>query len=270
MENRRVLIVSEQEKSFTELGRNVLSKSENGKRIIISEQVDNLQSRGFTAEEAFDILASNDFANLSTIESIIGEKFGKIASNRTKNVKEAYICPTSYAEIKENVKDQLIKLGPINFINKLSRSEKPLMPVNDKSYNSYLRLASAAHKDPNTINQLHTELKKWFEEAMYVSVCAAKFNKNEIRVASVNGNFVATSGAKSYDVNLESGSCNCSKFTSSHYGDFGLACEHIIAASNKVSPHQRLLKAVRESSDNEQLEEDNQLFNFDLRTVMRS
>ena len=262
--------MSEQEKSFTELGRNVLSKSENGKRIIISEQVDNLQSRGFTAEEAFDILASNDFANLSTIESVIGEKFGKIASNRTKNVKEAYICPTSYAEIKENVKDQLIKLGPINFINKLSRSEKPLMPVNDKSYNSYLRLASAAHKDPNTINQLHTELKKWFEEAMYMSVCAAKFNKNEIRVASVNGNFVATSGAKSYDVNLESGSCNCSKFTSSHYGDFGLACEHIIAASNKVSPHQRLLKAVRESSDNEQLEEDNQLFNFDLRTVMRS
>lgn len=262
--------MSEQEKSFTDLGRNVLSKSENGKRIIISEQVDKLQSRGFTAEEAFDILASNDFANLPIIESVIGEKFGKVASNRTKNVREAYVCPTSYAEIKENVKDQLLQLGPINFINKLSRSEKPLMPVNDKSYNSYLRLATAAHKDPNTINQLHTELKKWFEEAMYVSVCAAKFNKNEIRVASVNGNFVATSGTKSYDVNLESGSCNCPKFTSSHYGDFGLACEHIIAASNKVSPHQRLLKAVREASDNEQLEEDNQLFNFDLRTVMRS
>jgi len=48
--------VSDQEKSFTDLGRNVLSKSESGKRIIISEQVDKLQSRGFTAEEAFDIL----------------------------------------------------------------------------------------------------------------------------------------------------------------------------------------------------------------------
>ena len=82
--------MSEQEKSFTDLGRNVLSKSENGKRIIISEQVDKLQSRGFTAEEAFDILASNDFANLPIIESVIGEKFGKVASNRTKNVREAY------------------------------------------------------------------------------------------------------------------------------------------------------------------------------------
>jgi len=262
--------VTEQEKSFTDLGRNVLSKSENGKRIIISEQVDKLQSRGFTAEEAFDILASNDFANLSIIESVIDQKFGRVASNRTKNVKEAFICPTSYSEIKENVKDQLFKLGPVNFINKLSRSEKPLMPVNDKSYNSYLRLASAAHKDPNTINQLHSELKKWFEEAMYVSVCAAKFNKNEIRVASVNENFVATSGNKSYDVNLEIGTCNCQKFTSSHYGDFGLACEHVVAAADKVSPHQRLLKAVREAKVQDSNTTKNSFSFQDLRTVVRS
>jgi hypothetical protein len=262
--------VSEQEKSFTDLGKKALSRSENGKRIIISEQVDKLQGRGFTAEEAFDILASNDFDNLFLIESVIDEKFNRTSSTSFKNVKEAFVCPSSYNEIKSNVEDQLKKLGPNNFINKLSRSESPIMPINDKAYNSYLRIASAAYKNESLMPALHTELKKWFEEAMYVSVCAAKSSKNEIRVASVNNNFIASSGSKEFDVNLENGSCTCVKFAKSHYGDFGLACEHIVAASNKVSPHQRLLKAVKEASNNEQFEDENQLFTFDLRTVMRS
>ena len=260
--------MSEQEKSFTDLGKQVLSKSENGKRIIISEQVDKLQSRGFTAEESFDILASKDFENLSLIENVINDKFGKTASKKDRLTKEAYVCPSSYNEIKNNVKDQLVKLGPINFVNKLARSENPIMPVNDKSYNSYLRLATSAIKDTESMNQLHSELKKWFEEAIYVSVCAAK-TKNEIRVASVDGNYVATNGRYNYDVNLENGTCNCNKFTKSHYGDFGLACEHIVAAASKVSPHQRLIKAMKESNEDSVLD-DNQLFTFDLRTVMRS
>ena len=262
--------MSEQEKSFTDLGKRALSKSESGKRIIISEQVDKLQSRGFTAEEAFDILASNDFENLSLIENIIQDKFGKVSSAKKNNVRQSFVCPTTYSEIKSVVQDQLKKLGPVNFINALSRTEKPIMPINDKSYSSYLRLASAAYSDSSKMNNLHTELKKWFEEAMYVSVCAAKSSKNDLRVASVNNNYVAYDNNKPYDVNLENGTCTCYKFAKSHYGDFGLACEHLVAAADKVSPHQRLLKAVKEANDLSNNEQNDELFTFDLRMIMRS
>lgn len=255
-----------EQKTFTDLGKQVLSKSENGKRIIISEQVDKLQKKGFAAEEVLDILASNDVNNLNLIESVVNEKFGKFSSNKAQSVRESYVCPTSFSEVKNTLEDKLFELGPLNFINKLARSESPIMPVNDKSYNSYLRLATAAVSDNNT-NLLFPELKKWFEEAMYLAVCAAKSNKNEIRVASNNSNYSATVNNRTYDVNLKQGTCNCPKFTKSNYGDFGLACEHIVAASEKASPHQRLLKAVKEASKNE-IEEQFEV--FDIRAIFRS
>jgi hypothetical protein len=148
------------------------------------------------------------------------------------------------------------------------------MPINEKSYNSYLRLASIAINDQNAMNQLHGDLKKWFEESMYVSVCAAKSSKNQIRVASTaDGKFVATNerGA-SCDVCLESGTCSCSRFAQGHFGDFGLACEHIVAAADKVSPHQRLLKAITEvnniTASVEKVEDKIELLNS--KTIMRS
>jgi len=260
--------VSDQEKSFTDWGKQALSKSENGKRIIISEQVDTLRSRGFTAEETLDILVSKDFDNMSLIEEVVDKKFGKTSSTNKKSIKKAFVCPTSYSEIKNNIAEQLNKLGPVNFVNKLARSENPIMPVNDKAYNSYLRLASDAFKNNDSSDRLNNELKKWFEEAIYVSICAAKSNKNEIRIASKNNNYVASNGKHDYEVNLKNGTCTCPKFTKSHYGDFGLACEHIVAASEKASPHQWLLKAVKASDSSAEISE--QLFMFDSRVVMRS
>lgn len=260
----------EQTNTFTDLGKNILSKSESGKRIVISEQVENLKAKGFTADETFDILASKDYNSVNLIENIVNESYGKVSSNRKQTVKEAFVSPTNYNEIKDNVNDQLNKLGPLNFINKLARSNDPIMPVNDKSYSSYLRLAKAAYEDPNQLPILHNSLGKWFEEAMYVSVCAAKSNKNDIRVASVKDKFIATNSRNaSYEISLENGTCTCPKFTQSHYGDFGLACEHIVAASEKVSPHQRLLKAVKEASNSSENEEKN-LYSFDMRAIMRS
>jgi hypothetical protein len=255
-----------EQKTFTDLGTQVLSKSENGKRIIISEQVDKLQKKGFAAEEVLDILASNDINNINLIETVVNEKFGKFSSSKTQNIRESYVCPTSFSEVKNIVEDKLFELGPVNFINRLARSESPIMPVNDKSYNSYLRLATAAVKD-NNVNLLFPELKKWFEEAMYLAVCAAKSNKNEIRVASNNSSYSATVNNRIYNVNLKEGICDCSKFTKSNYADFGLACEHIVAASEKASPHQRLLKAVKEAS---KIEDEEQFEVFDVRSVFRS
>jgi hypothetical protein len=262
--------VSDQSNSFTDLGRNILSKSESGKRIVISEQVENLKAKGFTADETFDILASKDYNSVNLIEEIVNNSFSRISSNRKKIVKEAFVVPTNYNELKDNINQKLNELGPLNFVNLLARSENPIMPVNDKAYNSYLRMAKAAYEDPNSLPNLHASLGKWFEEAMYVSVCAAKSNKNDIKVASVNNKFIATNSKNaSYEVSLENGTCTCSKFTKSHYGDFGLACEHIVSAAEKVSPHQRLLKAVREASELSENENKN-LYCFDMRAIMRS
>lgn len=263
--------MSEQEKSFTDWGKKALSQSENGKRIIISETVDSYKSKGFTADETLEILGANDVSNYNLIQSAVDAAYGKTASVETNQVRESYVIPAKYSEIKNLVEAQLNELGPKEFMNKLARSKNPIMPVNDKAFNSYLRLASNALSDKSSMSQLHDGLKKWFEEAIFVSHCAAKSTKNEIRVASVNGKYVATNerGA-SCEVCLESGTCTCAKFANSHYADFGLACEHVVAAADKVSPHQRLLKAVREAKVQDSNTTKNSFSFQDLRTVVRS
>lgn len=100
-----------------------------------------------------------------------------VASVEEKKASESYVVSTSYKEVVASVENQLKQLGPKQFMNKLARSKSPIMPINEKSYNSYLRLASIAINDQNAMNQLHGDLKKWFEESMYVSVCAAKSSK---------------------------------------------------------------------------------------------
>ena len=271
------ITVPVQEEFLTNWGNQALSQSENGIRLSYAQSANDLKSKGFSESEALDILGANDTHNFRLIQSAVELAFGKevVASPVEKKKSEAYVVPTSYKEIAEIVEAKLKQNGPRQFMNKLARSKSPIMPLNEKSFNSYLRLASLAVKDQSSMNQLHNELKKWFEESMYVSVCAAKSTKNEIRVASKNnGKFVATNlrGA-SCDVCLESGTCSCSKFSQSNYGEFGLACEHIVAAADQVSPHQRLLKAITEvdnisvASDID-VEEKPNLFNS--KTIVRS
>ena len=239
-----------QEEFLTNWGNQALSQSENGLRLAYVNSAQNLKDKGFSELEALDILGANDTLNFKIIQSAVKSTYGKevVASAPSVKINEAFVVPTSYKEIAPIIESKLKQLGPRQFMNKLARSKSPIMPLNEKSFNSYTRLASLAIKDDSAMNQLHNDLKKWFEESMYISVCAAKSTKNEIRVASTNdGKFVATNmrGA-SCNVCVESGTCSCSKFTQSNFGDFGLACEHIVAAADKVSPHQRLLKAINE------------------------
>lgn len=258
--------MSDQDSFYTEFGNKILSKSDSGKRIILSEKVNNFKNSGFSAESVVEILTANDNNDLNLIESVVDSVYNRVSSAKIKGNRQAYVCPTSYSEIKFNIENDLMKSGPTDFINKLSRTKNPIMPVNDKAYNSYLRLASDAHKTKKFDN-LHNGLKKWFEEAIYVSVCAARSNKNDIRIASVNGKYVATNNRNaSCEVCLESGTCNCSKFIDGNYSDYGLACEHIVAAADVSSPHQRLLKAIKDVDI--ESKEDNYI--FDLRAVNRS
>lgn len=245
------ITVPVQEEFLTNWGNQALSQSENGLRLSYAQTAIDLKGKGFSESEALDILGANDTSNFRLIQSAVESAYGKkvVASPVEKKKSEAYLVPTSYKEISDIVEAKLKEIGPKQFMNKLARSKSPIMPLNEKSFNSYLRLASLALNNESSMNQLHNEMKKWFEESMYISVCAAKSTKNEIRVASSNdGKFVATNyrGA-SCDVCLESGTCTCSKFTEGNFREFGLACEHIVAAADKVSPHQRLLKAITEA-----------------------
>lgn len=265
-----------QEEFLTNWGNQALSQSETGIRLAFVQSASNLKEKGYSESEALDILGANDTINFKLIQSAVESAYGKevVASVEEKKVNESYVVPTSYKEVVATVENQLKQLGPKQFMNKLARSKSPIMPINEKSYNSYLRLASLAVNDHKAMNQLHGDLKKWFEESMYVSVCAAKSSKNQIRVASTTeGKFVATNerGA-SCDVCLESGTCSCSRFAQGHFGDFGLACEHLVAAADKVSPHQRLLKAITEVNNTtasvEEVEDKIELLNS--KTIMRS
>lgn len=269
-------IVPTQEEFLTNWVNTALSSSDKGLNLMIKQSALDLMDRGYSESEALDVLAAKNLADIKLVQAAVQSAFSKevVASTPEVKAQESYVVPTSYKDIVPYVEMQLKTSGSKNFMNKLARSKNPIMPINDKSFNSYVRLASLAINDESSMNLLHNDLKKWFEESMYISVCAAKSSKNQIRVASTtDGKFVATNerGA-SCDVCLESGTCSCSRFAQGHFGDFGLACEHIVAAADKVSPHQRLLKAITEVNNTtasvKEVEDKIELLNS--KTIMRS
>lgn len=273
---KETTIVPTQEEFLTNWVNTALSSSDKGLKLMIKQSAVDLMERGYNEAEALDVLAAKNLADLNLVQAAVHSAFAKevVASAPEVKAQESFVVPTSYKDIVPYVELQLKTAGAKQFMNKLARSKNPIMPVNDKSFNSYVRLASLAMNDESSMNTLHNDLKKWFEESMYISVCAAKSSKNGIRVASsTNGKYVATNerGA-SCEVCLESGTCSCSKFQNGNFGEFGLACEHIIAAADMVSPHQRLIKAMAEvTSTSTKSNEDKPEFTFfDAKMVLRS
>ena len=269
-------IVPTQEEFLTNWVNTALSSSDKGLNLMIKQSALDLMDRGYSESEALDVLAAKNLADIKLVQAAVQSAFSKevVASTPEVKAQESYVVPTSYKDIVPYVEMQLKTSGSKNFMNKLARSKNPIMPINDKSFNSYVRLASLAINDESSMNILHNDLKKWFEESMYISVCAAKSSKNGIRVASsTNGKYIATNerGA-SCEVCIESGSCSCGKFQNGNFGAFGLACEHIIAAADMVSPHQRLIKAMAEvSSTSDMPKNEKPEFNFfDAKMVLRS
>src|SRR5579862_5690172 len=211
------------------------------------QTVNHLKQKGYNSNEILELMAADKF-DIKIAENAIKNIYANIVPDIVENPKfDIHVVPVSYQEIKPLVEAQLTKLGAKEFISRLVIGENPLMSLNQKTFNSYCRLAENAIHDKHALAYLHNDLEKWFEEAMFNSVKTAHSQKNNLKIAaSKDGKYIVKNDKNaSCEVCIQSGTCTCKKFQDGHFADFGLACEHIIATADTVSPYERLIVAKK-------------------------
>ncbi len=210
---------------------NSLRQNNDGVRLVAAQTATDLQRRGFSALEALDVMAADHF-DIRLAEDVIGEIYNPASPTAAPvaAIKQAMVVPTQYNDVAPFIEKKLEELSPRSFINLLAKSENPILRVSQKSLESFYRLAEYAKKDEHALKLLHKELTPWVEEAMYASVLASE-NR--------------TAAKSDMEVDLDAGTCSCSRFTGSRMAEFGLACEHLVRAADSTSPHQRLMRAVQ-------------------------
>ena len=222
---------------------NALRQTSQGLKVIVAQRAEEYKDRGFSVAEARDMLDAQQF-EANVVDDVLASVY-ETRQVQAQSVREAMVCPNSYNEVREFINNALDNMKPKEFVNKLARCADPILRLNDKNLASWYRLAEQAQNDNYARTMLHQDLKPWIEEAIYSSVLASRADTASRVKDCGNDRFVVA--AKKFEganVNITAGTCDCSKFTHSNFGEFGLACEHLIKVAETVSPLQRLKRAI--------------------------
>jgi hypothetical protein len=221
--------------------------SASAEKLAAVEAASRLKKRGFSADDALDIMIADQY-NVRSAEAAIAEVFSarKAAPTYPTKTKAAMVVPTSYDEMAPVVEQSLQRMSSREFVDKLTKGNSPLIEASQNTLHSWYRLAQYAKIDGYALQQLHAALKPHLANVLYNAVLAAESPKSQMRIASSEGNrYVVAAAQGTVNVDLSAGTCTCNKYVSNNYSDFGLACEHLVRVADTISPHQRLVKAMR-------------------------
>jgi hypothetical protein len=213
--------------------RNELKQHADGAYLVAKRMASNLKEKGLGKSDVIELLAVENF-DLDLAKRVASKVFD-----------EKEVVPTKYADCAPIIERSLIKLSAKEFAKRLCSGPYAIVKADEKSFDSWVRLAELAKTSANGKNNLHTELKPWVEEALLNSVLVAQNEKPVITAADKSNKIfkVATRKGEA-TVNLAAGISSSDKFTKGNYETFGIADEFMISAADKVSPYQRLKRAL--------------------------
>lgn len=222
---------------------NTLRKTEDGAVLTATRTAQTLKDKGYSQRDISDILVADDY-DIPLVDNVVKQIF---ASEIKKEIPElhhtnTYVVPTTYDDVKPFIESTLDSCSAREFVDKLAKSEYPIMKISGNHYESFVRLASQAKENKYMLSSLHKELLPFIETSMYDAVCIAEDNKQKTVIASVDNDkyTVRYSATDIKDVFVKSAQCSCDKYIKGNYVDFGLACEHIVSAVNEISPNHKL------------------------------
>ena len=158
---------------------------------------------------------------------------------------EVAVVPTKYADCAPTIERSLERLSAREFAKRLCSGPYAVVKIDNKQFDSWVRLAELAKTSSNARTALHTELKPWVEEALLNSVLVAQKEKGNIVTADKNKQVYKVAMRRGEaTVDLTSGTSTSEKFTEGNYALFGLADEYMVSAADSVSPYERLKRAL--------------------------
>jgi hypothetical protein len=225
---------------------NALRKTSDGVLLVAIKTAEKLKEENYSVGDASDILVAADY-DLKIVDAAIKNVYSEEEEDEEeqKGV-AAFVVPTSYEDVKPLVEKSLVESSARDFMEKLARSAYPIIPnLPDNKFESFIRVAARAKEDENALVILHKDLLPFIESAMYESVKIAEKKQSKANVSSTGDEsryVVAYSIGEVNDISVESGECNCDKYIKGNYHDFGLACEHLVSATNIISPGYKLVR----------------------------
>lgn len=223
--------------------RNELRANVQGEQYVAAQAAADYHKRGFSQNEALEMLAADNH-DLRIAESAVKMVYEPRTAS-TKPTRTAMVVPTGYNDVVPVIEDTLSRLSAREFVNRLTKSEQPIVRVSQKQIESLVRLAERAKTTEAGLVELHAELKPWVEETMLKSVLLAEKEKGRIdRIAKSNKQFKVTMRKEAATVDLESGTSTGTRFEKGNFADFGLADEFMVQAADHVSPYERLKRAL--------------------------
>jgi len=224
--------------------RNELKQHADGAYLVAKRMASNLKDKGLSKNDVVELLAVENF-DIDLARRVASKVFDtneKVAENNTIEVS---VVPTKYADCAPIIERSLIKLSAKEFAKRLCSGPYAIVKTDEKSFDSWVRLAELAKTSANGKHNLHTELKPWVEEALLNSVLVAQNEKPVITASDkTNKVFKVAMRRGEATVNLSAGTSSSEKYTKGNYETFGIADEFIVSAADTVSPYQRLKRAL--------------------------
>ena len=224
--------------------RNELKQHADGAYLVAKRMASNLKEKGLGKSDVIELLAVENF-DLDLAKRVASKVFDEKEAVADKNTIEVSVVPTKYADCAPIIERSLIKLSAKEFAKRLCSGPYAIVKTDEKSFDSWVRLAELAKTSANGKHNLHTELKPWVEEALLNSVLVAQ-NERPVITASDKTNKVFKVAMRRGEatVNLSAGTSSSEKYTKGNYETFGIADECIVSAADTVSPYQRLKRAL--------------------------
>jgi hypothetical protein len=224
--------------------RNELKQHADGAYLVAKRMASNLKDKGLSKNDVVELLAVENF-DIDLARRVASKVFDtneKVAENNTIEVS---VVPTKYADCAPIIERSLIKLSAKEFAKRLCSGPYAIVKTDEKSFDSWVRLAELAKASANGKHNLHTELKPWVEEALLNSVLVAQNEKPVITASDkTNKVFKVAMRRGEATVDLSAGTSSSDKYTKGNYETFGIADEFIVSAADTVSPYQRLKRAL--------------------------
>jgi hypothetical protein len=221
--------------------RNELRSNQNGAVIVASSQANKYKTQGFTKSETIELLAADNY-DLDLVNRVASKVYDA-PEEQTKQVIEVAVVPTKYSDCAPIIERSLQKYSAKDFVKKLCIGPHAIVKTDDKGLGFWQRVAEIAKSSSQGVNNLHSALKPYIEEALLNNVLVAQSQKAEVKTASRNKYVVSMKNGTS-EVDLLNATSSSRKFIEGNYSDFGLAYEYMVISADKVSTYSRLKRAL--------------------------
>jgi len=222
--------------------RNELKANQNGAFLVAENIASKLKTAGHSKSNVIELLAAQEF-DLELTNRVASKLFDNVTSAPKPTVHVA-VVPTKYADCAPIIEKSLERLSAREFTKRLCSGPYAIVKIDDKQFDSWQRLAELAKNNSSARTSLHAELKPWVEEALLNSVLVAGKNKGQVTASDNNKVYKVAMKNTEAIVDLANGTSTSDKYVKGNYSTFGLADEYMVAAADKVSPYERLKRAL--------------------------